>query len=164
MAELKVGDKAPDFELPDEKGKKVKLSALRGKWVVLTFYAEDDTPVCTKQVCSFRDAFADLKALGAVLFGVSSDPVAKHKAWHAAEMLPFSLLSDEGNQVAIRYGAHGKKIMYGREVEGVIRTTAIVAPDGRIAVLQRKIRSAGHGARVAEALWEAQKAAAHGAT
>lgn len=157
MTELRVGAPAPDFELPDESGKPVRLSKLRGKWVVLTFYAEDDTPVCTKQVCSFRDAFADIKDLGALVFGISSDPAEKHKAWRASEKLPFSLLSDEGNKVATRYGAHGEKLMYGRKVEGVIRTTVVVDPQGKIAWLASKIRSAGHGARVAEALREAQR-------
>lgn len=159
MSELKVGDKAPDFSLPDESGRLVKLSSLRGSWVVLTFYAEDATPVCSKQVCSFREPFAEFRELGARVFGISPDPAATHKAWRAAEKLPFSLLSDEGNKVASRWGAHGKKIMYGREVEGVIRTTAVVDPEGRIAVLQRRIRSAGHGARVVQAMREAQQSA-----
>lgn len=152
MPALKVGDQAPDLELPDEAGHKVTLSRLRGRWVVLTFYAEDDTPVCTKQVCSFRAAIGEFEQLDAVVFGISPDTVASHKAWRAAQKLPFSLLSDAGNKVATRYGAHGAKIMYGREVEGVIRTTVIVDPQGRIAELQRRIRSAGHGMRVAEAL------------
>jgi thioredoxin-dependent peroxiredoxin len=156
--ELAVGDKAPDFALPDDAGRKVKLSDLRGGWVVLTFYAEDDTPVCAKQVCGFRDAFAGFEEADARIFGVSSDPPGAHKAWRAAERIPFPLLSDEANKVAKRYGAHGENVMYGRKVEGVIRTTVIVDPKGKIAVLQRRVRTAGHGARVLEDLRAAQAA------
>jgi peroxiredoxin Q/BCP len=160
MPELAVGQVAPDFELPDDSGKRVRLSSLRGKWVALSFYAEDDTPVCTKQVCDLRDSFAGLRAAGAVVLAVSADPVAKHEAWRAKEKLPFQLLSDEGNKVASRYGAHGEKLMYGRKVEGVIRTNVVVDPAGKIAVLQRRIRSAGHASRLLEAMREAQARAA----
>lgn len=153
-----MGILAPDFELLDDDAKPVRLSSLRGKWVVLTFYAEDDTPVCSVQVCSLRDEFAGLKKLGAIVLAVSSDPVASHQAWRAREGFPFHLLSDEGNLVASRYGARGEKSMYGRLVIGVIRTTVIVDPEGRIAVIQRKIRTKGHGGRVVEALREAQSA------
>lgn len=154
--ELVVGDMAPDFELPDDKGRSLKLSTLRGRWVVLTFYAEDDTPVCRAQVCGFRDAHAAFAAEGAVVLAVSADPVASHKAWRVAARIPFALLSDEANRVASRFGAHGKKSMYGREVEGVLRTTLVLAPDGRIAALQRRVRTKGHAERVLEALREAK--------
>lgn len=152
MSSVKVGDKAPDFDLPGDSGERVKLSGLKGKWVVLTFYAEDDTPVCTKQVCSFRDSHKDLEKEGALVLGVSPDRIETHKAWRAAEKIPFALLSDEGNKVATRYGAWGEKIMYGRPVVGVIRTTVVIGPNGRIAALQRKIRSDGSGTRATVAL------------
>jgi peroxiredoxin Q/BCP len=160
MSDLAVGQLAPDFTLPEDSGKPVKLSSLRGKWVVLTFYAEDDTPACTKQVCSFRDAWPSFRKAGAVVLGVSPDSPARHTVWRAREKLPFALLSDEGNKVARGYGAYGEKLMYGRKVEGVIRTTVIIDPSGRIADLQRRIRTAGHGERVAQALQAAMDRAA----
>jgi peroxiredoxin Q/BCP len=158
MPDLLVGARAPDFTLPDDAGRTVRLSDLRGQWVVLTFYAEDDTPVCRAQVCSLRDAFTELRAAGAVVLAVSGDPVSSHATWRKKERLPFALLSDADHKVASRYGAHGEKTMYGRKVEGVIRTTVILDPRGRIAALFRRLRSAGHGARVAAALRELQAA------
>jgi thioredoxin-dependent peroxiredoxin len=156
MSELAPGDRAPDFALPDDEGRVVKLSGLRGRWVVVTFYAEDDTPVCSKQVCSFRDSFAAFDEADAVVLAISSDPVDSHRRWRARAKLPFALLSDAENKVASRYGAHGEKLMYGRKVMGVIRTTVIVDPKGRIASLQRRVRTEGHAGRVLEELRRAQ--------
>ena len=156
MSDLAVGAIAPDFSLLDDAGKTVKLSALRGKWVVLTFYAEDDTPTCTVQMCSFRDEFAGFQDADALVFGVSPDEPATHASWRKREKFAFGLLSDPGDKVATRYGAHGEKIMYGRPVVGVIRTTLILDPKGRVAWMQRKLRSPGHGARVLAELRKVQ--------
>ena len=152
MPELAVGDKAPDFELMDDGGKPVKLSDFRGQPVVLFFYPEDDTPVCTQQACSFRDAFDDLEELDAIVLGISPDPVGSHRAFKRKFRLPFILLSDPGNKIATRYGSYGTKLMYGKEVEGTIRSSIIIDAKGRVASIHRNVRSEGNGARMVEAL------------
>lgn len=152
MAELQAGDRAPDFELLDDAGKPVKLSEFRGQPVVLFFYPEDDTPGCTAQACSFRDEFAGFEELDAIVIGISPDPVDSHRAFKRKFRLPFYLLSDPGNQVAMRYGSFGKKLMYGKEVEGTIRSSIVVDAKGRIASIHRNVRTEGNGARMLEAL------------
>jgi thioredoxin-dependent peroxiredoxin len=151
---LKVGELAPDFELEDDSGARVRLSALRGKTVVLYFYPRDDTPGCTKEACSFRDSWAAVKASGAAVYGVSPDTVEKHKAFKDKYGLQFPLLSDHDRSVMKAYGAFGPKIMYGKEVEGVIRSTFIIGPDGRIAKVFPKVKPEGHAGEVLEALKE----------
>lgn len=157
MSELAVGASAPDFELLDDSGDLLRLSRLRGKWVVLTFYAEDGTPVCTTQACSFRDVFDGFHSAKATLLAISPDSVETHAAWKKKEKLPFTLLSDPGNKVATRYGAHGAKLMYGKPVIGVIRTTIVINPKGIISSIQRRFRTPGHGARALDALRAAQR-------
>lgn len=152
MSELAVGDKAPDFELLDDAGKPVKLSDFRGQPVVLFFYPEDDTPVCTQQACSFRDAFEGFEEADAIVIGISPDDVASHRAFKRKHRLPFYLLSDPGNKVATRYGSFGAKLMYGKEVQGTIRSSVVVDAKGRIASIHRNVRSDGNGARMVEAL------------
>ena len=152
MAELAVGDKAPDFELLDDGGKPVRLSDFRGQPVVLFFYPEDDTPVCTVQACSFRDEFSDFEELDAIVLGVSPDSVESHRAFKRKFKLPFQLLSDPGNVVATKYGSYGTKLMYGKEVQGTIRSSLVIDQKGRIAALSRNVRSQGNGARMVEAL------------
>jgi peroxiredoxin Q/BCP len=152
---LKVGEVAPDFELEDDSGARVRLSDLRGKTVVLYFYPRDDTPGCTKEACSFRDSWAGVKASGAVVYGLSPDTVEKHRAFRDKYGLQFPLLSDRDRSVMKAYGAFGAKIMYGREVEGVIRSTFIVGPDGKVTRVFPKVRPEGHAAEVLAALGEA---------
>lgn len=152
MPELAVGDKAPDFELLDDAGKPVKLSDFRGQPVVLFFYPEDDTPVCTQQACSFRDAFDELEALDAIVLGISPDGVESHRAFKRKFRLPFYLLSDPGNTVSMRYGSYGTKLMYGKEVQGTIRSSIVVDAKGRVASIHRNVRSEGNGARMVEAV------------
>lgn len=149
---LRVGAKAPDFALADDEGRKVRLSELRGRVVALFFYPEDDTPVCTQQACSFRDVHTEFVQLGAVVLGVSPDDAASHQAFRRKHRFPFPLLSDPGNAVAARYGAHGRKLMYGREVTGTIRSSVVVDVEGRVAAVFRNVRSAGNGARTLEAV------------
>lgn len=149
---LKAGDTAPDFELISDDGSKVRLSGLRGKTVVLYFYPKDDTPGCTTEACSFRDSWAAVKATGAQLFGVSPDSVASHGTFKEKYSLPFSLLADDDRKVLKSYGAFGKKMMYGKEVEGVIRSTFIIGPDGRIEKVFPKVKPEGHAAEVLVAL------------
>ena len=149
---LKVGEMAPDFELEDDSGARVRLSELRGKTVVLYFYPRDDTPGCTKEACSFRDSWAAVKASGAAVYGLSPDTVEKHRAFREKYGLQFPLLSDRDRSVMKAYGAFGAKIMYGREVEGVIRSTFIIGPDGKVAKVFPKVKPEGHAAEVLEAL------------
>ncbi|MDA8427121.1 MAG: peroxiredoxin [Treponema sp.] len=149
---LKEGDKAPDFELVSDGGSIVKLSSLRGRTVVLYFYPRDDTPGCTTEACSFRDSWAAVEAAGAVVFGISPDSAGSHVKFKAKYALPFPLLADE-EKVALRaFGAFGTKMMYGKEVEGVIRSTFIVGPDGVIRKVFPKVKPEGHAAEVLGAL------------
>ena len=114
----KVGDPAPAFALTADDGRTVRLSDLRGRPVVLYFYPKDDTPGCTKEACSFRDAWSDVQASGAAVFGVSPDAAASHQKFRTKYRLPFPLLSDADHSVAEAYGAWGQKSMYGQEVRG----------------------------------------------
>lgn len=142
------GAQAPVFELPDQHGEKVSLEAQRGSWVVLYFYPKDDTPGCTKEACSFRDNFGAIKAAGATVLGVSADTAASHTKFATKYELPFQLLVDTGNEVARAYGAWGEKNMYGKLTEGVIRSTFIIDPDGKVAKRWARVKSEGHGDHV----------------
>ena len=150
MADLQVGALAPDFELVDDAGKRVKLSALRGAPVVLFFYPEDDTPVCTQQACGFRDEHARFANAGAIVLGISPDDAASHRAFKEKFSFPYRLLSDPGNKVATRYASYGEKLMYGKKVQGTIRSSVVIDARGRIASIHRNVRSAGNGARMAK--------------
>ncbi len=150
--ELTEGAPAPTFALEDQNGNTVRLEDLRGRWVVLYFYPKDDTPGCTAEACSFRDAFGELEAEGAVVLGVSGDDAASHRKFAAKHSLPFPLLVDSDHAVAKAYGAYGVKRMYGREFEGVLRQTFLIDPEGRLARVWRTVKPAGHAAEVLEAL------------
>ncbi|HEX5309309.1 MAG TPA: thioredoxin-dependent thiol peroxidase [Solirubrobacteraceae bacterium] len=151
---IEPGEQAPDFELPDQDGSLVKLSELRGTPTVLYFYPKADTPGCTTQACGVRDHHADYAAAGAVVLGVSPDPVAKVKRFHDKQGLNFGLLSDEGHAVAERYGVWVQKSMYGRSYFGNERTTFVIAADGRVAAVLRKVKPAEHDRLVLAALSE----------
>jgi thioredoxin-dependent peroxiredoxin len=148
-------DTAPDFELPDQDGRAVKLSNFRGTPVVLYFYPKADTPGCTTQACGVRDHQADYASVGAPVLGVSPDPVAKVKKFHDKYDLNFPLLADADHAVAEAYGVWVEKSMYGRTYMGNERTTFIIDPDGRVANVLRKVKPAEHDDRVLEALREA---------
>ena len=126
------GQKAPAFSLEGNDGKKHSLEDYRGKTVVLYFYPRDDTPGCTKEACGFRDLGSSLKKSGAVVLGVSKDSVESHNKFAAKYKLPFTLLSDPKTEVMKKYGAFGKKLMYGKTVEGTIRSTVIIGPKGEV--------------------------------
>lgn len=151
-AALKEGDKAPDFSLKDEAGRDFKLSDLKGKSVVLYFYPKDDTPGCTREACSFRDNYAALKKKGAVLLGVSADDAESHAAFKKKFDLPFPLLIDAERKVMTAYGAYGRKVLYGKETIGVIRSTFVIGPDGRLKRAFRHVKVDGHTEQVLAAL------------
>jgi thioredoxin-dependent peroxiredoxin len=151
---IEQGQAAPDFELPDQDGRQVTLSGLRGKPVVVYFYPKADTPGCTTQACGVRDHNADYARLGAVVLGVSPDPVPKVKSFHDKQSLNFTLLADADHAVAERYGVWVQKSMYGRTYWGVQRTTFVLGADGRVAVVLHKVKPGEHDALVLAALAE----------
>jgi len=149
---IEPGDKAPDFELPDQDGEPVKLSDLRGKPVVVYFYPKADTPGCTTQACGVRDHEADYAEKGAVVLGISPDPVAKVKKFHDKQALNFRLLADEGHVVADSYGVWAEKSMYGKSYFGNERTTFVIDAAGKVATVLRKVKPAEHDTQVLAAL------------
>jgi thioredoxin-dependent peroxiredoxin len=149
---IEPGEKAPDFELPDQDGRAVKLSDLRGHRVVVYFYPKASTPGCTTQACGVRDRRAEYAQADAVVLGISPDPVAKVKKFHDKEGLNFTLLADEDHAVAESYGVWVTKSMYGRTYLGNERTTFIIDPAGRVAEVLRKVKPAEHDALVLDAL------------
>jgi peroxiredoxin Q/BCP len=131
MANLE-GKRAPAFSLDGNDGKKHSLEDYKGKTVVLYFYPKDDTPGCTKEACGFRDLGASLKKSNAVVLGVSKDSIESHKKFAGKYKLPFTLLSDPQLEVMKKYGAFGKKMMYGKPVQGTIRSTVVIGPKGEV--------------------------------
>jgi peroxiredoxin Q/BCP len=148
---IKEGQKAPDFTLPSSEGK-VSLRGLRGKNVVLYFYPRDMTPGCTREACDFRDSQAKIKKVGAVVLGVSPDSVASHEKFKAQQKLNFPLLADTDKAVAKAYGAFGEKLMYGRKVKGMIRSTFVIDAEGIVRKVFPRVRVDGHADKVLEAL------------
>src|SRR6266545_468718 len=138
-ATLKVGDTAPEFELPSETGEKVKLSDFRGKRVVLFFYPKDNTSGCTAQACGFRDNYPQIAEQNAVVLGISPDGVKSHQKFKTKHNLPFLLLADEDHGVAAAYGVWGEKSMYGRKYFGVTRSHFLIDENGRLADVQVKV-------------------------
>ena len=149
---VKEGQKAPDFTLASSDGEEVSLKALRGKPVVLYFYPRDDTPGCTREACAFRDAKARLKKSGAVILGVSPDSVASHGKFRDKYKLNFPLLADPDKSVAKKYGAFGEKVLYGKKVVGMIRSTFVIDADGVVRKVFPRVRVDGHDEQVLEAL------------
>ncbi|MCL7973499.1 MAG: thioredoxin-dependent thiol peroxidase [marine benthic group bacterium] len=149
---LNEGDIAPDFELATYGGDTIKLSDLRGRRVVLYFYPKDDTSGCTKEACGFRDNLAALEESNATVIGVSPDGVASHEKFRDKYDLNFPLLSDPDHQVAEAYGAWGTKKMYGREYQGILRSTFVIDPEGRIEKVYAKVKPAEHAGQVASDL------------
>jgi thioredoxin-dependent peroxiredoxin len=152
---IEAGDMAPDFSLPDQDGREVKLSDFRGEPVVVYFYPKADTPGCTTQACGVRDHQRDYQGLGAVVLGISPDPPSKLKRFQEKQALNFTLLSDEDHSVAEAYGVWAQKSMYGKTYFGNERTTFVLDPAGRVAKVLRKVKPAEHDELVLEALREA---------
>lgn len=145
---LAVGAKAPGFSLPDADGQTVKLSDYRGRKVIVYFYPAASTPGCTKQACDFRDSLAELNDAGLDVIGISPDKPEKLAKFRDKEGLTFPLLSDPDRKVLTAWGAFGEKTMYGKTVQGVIRSTFLVDETGRIAVAQYNVKATGHVAKL----------------
>ncbi len=150
--ELKIGQKAPDFELLSDEGKPVRLSDLRGKKVVLYFYPKDNTPGCTRESCSFRDGLAQIRRKNAVVLGVSTDSVSSHQGFKEKFGLNFPLLSDAAKEVVQAYGAWKEKSMYGKKYMGLERTTVVIDEEGKIVKIYPKVQVDGHFEEVLAAL------------
>lgn len=140
--------------LPDQDGTERTLSSYRKKWVLLYFYPKDDTTGCTKEACAIRDAFPKFGKSKAVVLGVSSDSVKSHKKFEEKYKLPFTLLADEGHKIASKYGVWGRKKFMGREYDGILRTSFLISPDGKIAKVYEKVKPEVHAAEVLKDLKE----------
>ena len=152
MTRLDVASTAPAFTLENQDGVKVSSKDLRGQRYVLYFYPADDTPGCTKEACQFSDGLAGFRRLDVRVLGVSPDDAAAHVAFRAKYGLDFDLLSDPDKKVMTKYGAYGEKMMYGKKVIGVIRSTFIIGPSGKVERAWYNVRADGHAAKVLAAL------------
>ena len=148
MERLSPGDTAPDFTLPDDTGAEVRLSDLRGRKVIVYFYPAAMTPGCTKQACDFTDSLDSLKAQGYEVLGVSPDKPEKLAKFREKDALTITLLSDVDKSVMTSYAAYGEKTMYGKVVQGVIRSTFVVDEEGKIEVAQYNVKATGHVAKL----------------
>lgn len=148
MPRLAVGDPAPDFTLPTADGGQVSLSGLRGQKVVIFFFPAAMTPGCTTQACDFRDSLGALQSAGYTVLGISPDPVPRLAEFTESADLTYPLASDEDRAVLDAYGAYGEKKLYGKTVEGVIRSTIVVDTDGTVALAQYNVRATGHVAKL----------------
>lgn len=148
---LKEGSVAPDFKTTNTNGETVRLKDLRGQKVVLYFYPKDDTPGCTKEACSFRDAFADFKKRGIEVLGISTDSEASHQKFTAKYKLPFTLLADTDHSIADAYGVYGEKKFMGRTYMGVKRMTFLIDEKGKIAKVFEKVKVDEHAREVLDA-------------
>ena len=149
---LKEGDLAPGFTTPTSGGGQLSLAGLKGKNVVLYFYPKDNTPGCTKEACAFRDQFSEFKKKGAVVLGVSTDPVKSHDKFVAKFKLPFTLLADEEKKIVEAYGVWGRKSFMGRKYTGTHRVTFLIGPDGRIKKIWPTVKPEEHAREVLGAL------------
>jgi thioredoxin-dependent peroxiredoxin len=149
---LKEGDKAPDFSAVATGGMEMSLSDFKGSNVILYFYPRDDTPGCTKEACGFRDQFAEFRKRGALILGVSKDPVKSHDKFAEKFDLPFPLLSDEDHKIAEAYGVWGEKKFMGRTYMGMQRVTFLIDGGGRIKKIWRTVKPEEHAAEVLAAL------------
>lgn len=149
---LNIGDVAPDFAALTNGGLMRSLSDHRGQWVVLYFYPKDNTSGCTKEACSFRDGMDEFKAINAKVFGISPDSVISHEKFTDKHNLNFDLLSDNDTTISQAYNAYGEKSMYGKKYMGVIRSTYIIDPEGKIAYINRKVKAEGHAQEIIQEL------------
>lgn len=148
MTALLSGTEAPDFSLPSSEGEQWRLAAQRGRWVVLYFYPRDMTPGCTTEACEFNLIYRELQDLGVEVVGVSADSLQRHKTFKERHGLEFPLLADTNYTVAKLYGAFGEKKFMGKTSYGILRTTYLIDPQGRIAKVWEKVKAAGHAGEV----------------
>ncbi len=148
MAKLKIGQKAPEFSLADQKGQIHQLADYRGQWLLLYFYPKDNTPGCTKEACAIRDAWQDFEAANAAVLGVSVDSVKSHKKFAADFSLPFPLLADEKKELVKKYGVWAKKKFMGREYLGTLRASFLINPAGKVAKIYEKVKPEIHADEV----------------
>jgi peroxiredoxin Q/BCP len=151
-----VGKKAPALSVPDQDGKVVKLDEYAGQWLVLYFYPNDDTPGCTTEACDFTNGLKDFEKLDAVVVGCSPNSEESHRKFIAKYKLKVRLLSDPEHKVLEKYGAWGEKVLYGKKSLGVIRSTVIIDPQGKVVHHWGKVKAAGHADQVREKLKELQ--------
>ena len=154
IVRLKTGQKAPAFTLPNQDERKISLGDYKGMWVVVYFYPKDDTPDCTTEACDFTSGLKAFEKLNAVVLGVNADSPESHRRFIGKYNLKITLLSDTGKKVLAKYGAWGTKKMYGKGIEGVIRSTFIIDPDGRITHAWYGVKADGHVEKVREKLAE----------
>ncbi|MBO0844864.1 MAG: thioredoxin-dependent thiol peroxidase [Nocardioides sp.] len=148
MTRLSIGDPAPDFSLPTDDGRTVSLGDLRGRRVIVYFYPAAMTPGCTTQACDFTDSLSSLQAHGYDVLGISPDSPAKLAKFRDRDALTITLLSDADRSVMQAYGAFGEKKLYGKTVEGVIRSTFVVDEDGKVTLAQYNVKATGHVAKL----------------
>ncbi len=156
MSIPKAGDLAPEVALPDEHGTLHSLADRKGSWTVVYFYPKDDTTGCTTEACGFRDLHGELDGLDAQVWGISPDGAGSHAAFRAKYGLPFTLLSDVDHAVAEAFGAWGEKSNYGKTYMGILRSTFLVDPEGRVARAWSSVKADGHADQVLGALREAR--------
>lgn len=153
---IQVGRAAPKFILDDQNGNRVSLAGLKGQWVVVYFYPKDDTPGCTKEACQFSASLRAFERLDAVILGVSPDDAENHRKFISKFKLRITLLCNPDRKVMGKYGAWGTKILYGKKTVGVIRSTVIIDPQGKIAYRWKSVRADGHAEHVRRKLEELQ--------
>ena len=149
---LKEGDEAPDIRLQTDSGELFRLSSLQGKRVVLYFYPKADTPGCTAEACEFRDEIKSFGKKGVAVVGVSPDKPAAQAKFRQKYELPFTLLADQEKAAAEAYGVWREKNMYGKKVMGIVRSTFVIGPGGRIEKIYGNVKAKGHAAQVLEAI------------
>lgn len=152
MATLKTGQQAPDFNGLDQDGKSISLSMFKGNKIILYFYPKADTPGCTAESCNLRDNYSDLMNKGYKIIGASADSVSKQKKFAEKYNLPFTLIADESKEVIKAYGAWGVKKMYGKDFEGILRTTFVIDENGIILKILEKVNTKDHAAQIMEAM------------
>ena len=156
---IEVGKKAPPFKLEDQDEKTATLAEYAGQWVVLYFYPRDDTPGCTVEACDFTKGIRGFASSKAVVLGCSADSPASHRKFIEKYKLKLRLLSDPEHKLMQKYGAWGEKVLYGKKIIGVIRSTVLIDPEGKVAYHWAKVKSKGHAEKVQEKLAELQGAA-----
>jgi len=155
---LAEGRQAPAFTLPSHDGERIRLTSFRGRWVVLYFYPKDMTPGCTLEACDFRDLAPQFKRRKAVVLGVSPDDAASHERFARKHKLPFPLLVDRDSKVAARYGVWREKSNYGRKYMGIVRSTFLIDPAGKLARVFDNLRVKGHAEKVLKTLLDSTSA------